>query len=237
VELPGLWSLIATREAGPWRVKLAVSEYQINNNPPSLLPLYDGLGRIAAVAAAKNMPAISREAADLRKNLTLKDSRKRFVALGVAYDDDVWTGQAELSHSTVNKEIGGGHDQGYLVVGRRLQNWTPYVMAAFSKPTNPVRQSQEDWTPLGQEAVGLHQTALRVANNTTRIDQKTLSIGTRWDISDRAALKLQWDRSWINNNGYFSYNNGFFSRYAERSTLVDIDGQINLWTVSVDFIF
>jgi hypothetical protein len=105
-----------------------------------------------------------------------------------------------------------------------------------------VRQSQVDWTPLEEEvglqaAVGLHQTALRVANNTTRIDQKTLSIGTRWDISDRAALKLQWDRSWINNNGYFSYNNGFFARYAERSTLVDIDGQINLWTVSVDFIF
>lgn len=227
VDLPELWSLVLSREAGPWRLKLGVSEYRIGNDPFNLPPLFDGLEQIAAGARTAGRTDIANEALDLRKNLAFKDSRKRSYALGAAYDDGVWTGQAEYSHTTVNQDMGGAHDHAYMVVGRRFGDWTPFVMTGIVEPRKPIRAAWSDWSAISQG--DLQQTALRIANNTTRFDQKTLSLGIRWDFEERAALKLQWDRTWIEKNGYFTW-------FAARP-LVDTDTRIDLWTVSLDFLF
>jgi hypothetical protein len=224
VDLPELWSLVVTRQAGPWRMTLGVSEYRIGNNPFNLTQLLSGLEQVAAAAAPMGKTAIANDAMDMRKNLSFKGTRKRLYALGAAYDDGVWTGQAEYSHTTVNQDMGGAHDHAYMVLGRRFGDWTPFVMAGIVEPKKPIRTAWSDWSEIGQ--AGLQQTALQVANKTTRFDQKTLSLGTRWDFNERAALKLQWDRSWIENSGYLIW-------YSPSS----MDSRVDLWTISLDFIF
>lgn len=37
--------------------------------------------------------------------------------------------------------------------------------------------------------------------NAVHIDQNTVSLGTRWDLHPKMALKAQWDNTWLRKNG------------------------------------
>jgi len=60
-----------------------------------------------------------------------------------------------------------------------------------------------------------------------RIDQHTASLGVRWDFSNTAALKLQWDHSWVNGSGWGLWP----SANPPKS------GAVNVFTTTVDWVF
>lgn len=189
-----LLGLSASRQSGFWRIKAAYSQFTVGSEAPALSPLHAGLDQLAAAGIA----ALSPEAAELRKNLSFKDARITYTTVGAAYDSGTWLAQAELGHTTANAEVIPHGNMAYLGVGRRLGDWTPYLLLSTSRPGHDLRKAANDWGALNAT---LRDPALFTLN-TTRIEQNTVALGTRWDFHRQAALKLQWTSTLIKPSGY-----------------------------------
>lgn len=217
-----LWSLSAQREAGPWRLKAGFSGFVSGAEVPNLEPLYAGLDQIAAVP----IPGIASEAASLRNEMRFGDVRLRYASLGVAYDDGNWLMQMELGRTWTETAMTAPGWNGYGVIGRRIQAWTPYVMLSASRPQDNVLAPQNDWSVIGQRP--FQRMAYQIVNS-SRADQTTLAIGARWDIHPRAALKFQWEHTRVEPMGY--------AQWFRSLDVFERSSQVNLYTVSMDFLF
>lgn len=189
-----LLSLSATRQTDVWRIKAAYSHFTIGSEVPAFAPLHQGLDLVAAAG----VPAVSAEAAELRRQISFRDAGISYATLGAAYDDGVWLGQAEIGHSAATADVVPNAKMAYFGVGRRIGAWTPHLLLSTSRPNNEVRPATASWGALDAT---LRDPALYVLN-TTRIEQTTLSLGARWDFHRRSALKLQWDRTVVKPSGY-----------------------------------
>jgi hypothetical protein len=222
-----LWSVSLQREAGPWKLKAALSGFTSSKEVEALSSLHAGLQQIAGLA----IPGISGEAAYLSEQSRFKDIALRYFSLGAAYDDGTWFGQAELSSVRTENTFVPQTDNGYAVIGRRFGTWSPFVMLGMSRPDRKLLKPTNDWSPLGAGAAGLQATTYQQIVNSTRFDQETLSLGTRWDVHPRAAIKLQWDHTKVNGDGYAAWfrTPGYLPR--------DRSSSVNLFTISMDFVF
>lgn len=217
-----LWSLSLSRQAGPWRLQAGLSGFRSTAEAAPLADLHAGLDQLAAL----NLPGISDEAAQLRGETAFRNARIRYFTLGAAYDDGQWLAQAELGYSATNKAIAPSSRTGYVALARRLGEFTPYAMFSISRPDKSALTPINDWGGIGQAA--FQQTVYHVANS-TRQDQETLSLGSRWDFNSQAALKVQWDHSRIHPLGY-----ALWFRSPETNARAS---SVNLFTVSLDFVF
>lgn len=217
-----LWSLALSHQRGPWRLQAGLSGFRSRDEASPLATLHNGLDQLAAL----NLPGISAEAAQLRRDTSFGGSRIRYYTLGAAYDDGTWLVQSELGYSQTSAAIVTASRSGYLAVGRRFGDWLPYLLLSASRPDKSALTAGSDWATIGQ--AGFQAIAYSVANS-TRQDQETLSLGGRWDFDSRAALKLQWDRSRIHPQGYALWFRSLESN--ARSSTVD------LFTLSLDFVF
>lgn len=220
-----VWSLSLQREEGPWRLKAGLSSFISAKEVESLAQFHAGLKEIAGLG----IPGISSEAAHLRHESSFKGVRLHYASLGAAYDDGLWFGQAELGSVRTTKTFVPQTNNGYAVIGRRFGTWSPFVMLGVSRPDRKLLEPVNDWSPLGAAATGLQDIAYQQIINSTRFDQDTLSLGTRWDFHERAALKLQLDHTRIHPRGYAAW---FRSR-----PLLERSSNVNLLTLSLDFIF
>jgi len=213
-----IYSLTLTHETGSWRFKTGYSYYKINNEPAVLKGLHDNL-----LEQVSNL-TIGDEAASLLQNSKFSDASKQFMSLGAAYDDGVWLGQAEFGLSQTSNIIYSPIKSAYFVLGRRIGNFTPYVLLSAVRPRAHLVEPINNW---GARS-GLQQQAVYLVNS-TRMDQESVSLGVRWDFHDQAALKLQWTNSHINKNGY--------SYWYRDIPLYNQDTRINLLSASLDFAF
>ncbi len=217
-----LWSLSLSHQVGAWQLKAGLSGFHSTKEASPLNQLHSGLEQIATL----NIAGISNEAACLRQETSFKDVRIRYYTLGAAYDDGRWLLQGELGYSTTTNAIAPSSRTGYLALGRRLGDFTPFAMISASRPDKSALSPTNNWSAIGQ--ADFQNTVYRVANS-TRQDQETLSLGTRWDFNSRAALKMQWDHSRIHPQGY-----SLWFRSPE-SNLRTTD--VNLFSVNLDFVF
>lgn len=222
-----LLNLTVSRQSGPWQLKAGYSRFTSINEVSSggLIALQNGMNAIA-LATAGAAPAISSEAMDLHQQLSFKNARITYFTLGASFDDGHWLVQGELARTTSSHEIVPHGSMGYGVLGHRFGNWMPFAAISASRPENSLRTAVQDWRVIGQASV--QTTALTVLNS-TRMDQKTVSLGTRWDFHNQAALKLQWDSMRIAANGY-----GLVFKDA---ALEGRSSRMNQLTMTLDFIF
>lgn len=221
-KVDNLWSLSVSHQAGPWRFKTGISGFRSIVEAAPLAGLHTGLDQLAALA----IPGISHEAATLRREISFKGARIRYYTLGAAYDDGRWIAQAELGYSDSSRTIAPSSRTAYMAIGRRFGDLTPYLLLSASRPDKSKLGAEHDWAVINQ--AGTQAVAYSVANS-TRQDQETLSLGTRWDFDSRAALKLQWDHSRIHPQGY-----ALWFRSPQTNAR---DSKVNLFTVSLDFVF
>jgi hypothetical protein len=223
-----LFILSAQREAGPWRLKAGYAFLHVNNEVGALALLHTELDKVAGL----NLPQISAEAASLRANAGFYDASKHFLSFGAAYDDGEWLGQAEVGMSKTDTAALNASRLAYVVLGRRVGNFTPFALLATSRPNISLVTPINDWgriSPASASALrGLQNSAVYVANS-TRMDQESLSLGVRWDFHDQAAFKLQWSSSHIHQQGY-----GIWARAPH---INDQDSRVNSLSASLDFVF
>lgn len=218
--------LTVQAEHGPWQFKAGYSIFTAGSQPDNFTPLNNALANIVAGAP---FPAVQGEAASLNSDLWLRGATVRYRSLGTAYDDGTWLMQGELAHISSQSRLLPAGKSGYLTLGRRFGSLTPYVSLARFKPERDAAVPVNDWSLLGADAVAA-QTAAVAAFNNFRIDQRTVTLGLRWDLGSRTALKLQWDRSHIGGRGYGLW---------QVNNLIDgtDSKQVDVLSVSLDFVF
>ncbi|MBK1717153.1 hypothetical protein CKO27_05730 [Thiocystis violacea] len=146
--------------------------------------------------------------------LRVKDHWSHFNSFGIVYDEGPLQTQLMLSKTFAEHATFEDTWAGYFILGYRVQDWTPFVglSAAKSSPkdlNNPI----PGYTDAYQAYF--------------RTDQRTLFLGARWDFRENMALKAQVDIIRGSPDSTFLY----------RWETSEWDGSMNLFSLSLDFVF
>jgi len=212
-----------------------------------------GIGGPASAAAAQSALDQLAQVNDL---LYPEDVQASFTGIGLAYDQDNWVGSLEYTKRKTKSYISDTTGW-YTTVGYRIDKFTPYL--GFSKiksdrrSTNPVTptalKSAALITNSGgssspyydgatkadggmlQEYVGINQVL-----GTQKQDEKTITLGVRWDATSSMAVKAQFDRvrKPADSNGMFLIAD---PAQASAQAFQNESRSVNVLTLSVDFVF
>jgi hypothetical protein len=224
LETDGLFSVTLSRHDGPLSLKAGYSQFTLQNEAPPFYDFHQGLESMAS-ATQQTFPDISSEASYLRQHIAFKNNTIRYLTLGGRYDNGIWVAQAELSHTKSDTNIMPHGNMGYLSLGRRMGDWTPYILFSFFRPTNDIYRKTSDWSAIGQQSF---QDQAVYLINSMRTDQETYSAGVRWDFHNQAAVKIQWDHCRIKPYYGLWYKPIDASYHSSR---------INLLTFCLEFVF
>ncbi len=175
--------------------------------------------------------------------MDLNGSYCDYFSLGVAYDDNSWIIQSELSQYRFEKALGLTYNSGYISVGYRWKNFVPFI--SYSKlynsigfiPFSEYKKNKENIALLTPEML---QALVDLGSLNRDVDahQDTLSLGLRWNIGNNYALKLQWDHNWIKKANANSVGQGQTILWETDPTIkIDKDQEVNVFSVSFDFFF
>jgi len=148
-----------------------------------------------------------------------------YSALGGAYDDGVWLGQAEVSYIHTNTPLYPSQISGYLSLGRRINKFTFYALGGFAKAINNNINIPPPTFVNAEIANG--ERVANLALKHSGVDEKSFSLGVRWDFRANMALKTQWSHVWLGQ----SVDNWWQPDAGINSATV------NVWSVGIDFIF
>ena len=169
----------------------------------------DALDQLSRLPALAPTPT----GADLR-NLhdtaaqVMKTASATFLSLGAIYDDGgPWLAAMEAIGSRSGRDYGDVR-LGFASLGRRFGAVTSFVSVGTGRFTGRFA-ARADWGPDLTAALGPQMAAMTIPllSQMDRdlqggiMDQRSLSLGLRWDLHPRAALKLQHDRYWVSRRG------------------------------------
>lgn len=183
--------------------------------------------------AAMPLQPVGAEAALLRSKLPRDGPSMRYVALGLSYESGPWAWHAEGSQ-VVNRPTGDRTRHGWAGASRRWGDFTLFTTvgraSSAGSPLAPPTQWAAALTPLlgpvaAAQAQGLG-TATTAMLNLSRLDQRSVALGARWDFHPRMALKIQHDRVKVSNHGGLLWGNA-----SGRPNRGDVT------TMTVDFVF
>ena len=157
------------------------------------------------------------------------DKLGTFIGVGAMYDPGRWFALGEWGHDDFHSAL-GSNTAWYVSGGYRLPKVTPYL--TYSKVSVNSNTSDPGLTlsTLPPFLVGA-ATGLNAALNATLAtvaDQKTMSVGARWDFIKNVDLKVQYDHTRLG--------------AGSSSTLINIQpdfvpgGTVNLFSLAIDFV-
>lgn len=207
-------------EYGNWTARLGYSYSKNNDELSALNPLLNTLNSEA-------INTVWPGAQGLAQRIATKNRVAHFNAIGLAYDDGIWLAQMEVSY--VNSDIASYPSVagGYLSAGRRFGKVTLYSLLGLSKSLNKRITLSNPLIALPALSQ-LHSAADQLLNG-NGVDEKSLSLGLRWDVGEHIALKTQWSYYWLGQNG-----TALWRTPASGGPTPDA---VNVWSVGMDFVF
>ncbi|MBB1441143.1 hypothetical protein H5202_21360 [Shewanella sp. SG41-4] len=151
--------------------------------------------------------------------LELDDDKGSFVGVGASYDNGEVIAITEWTRSEIDNAY-PDIDSGYLTLGYRIKEFTPYATVAYTKT-----QDNDERLPLSQAAA-----IQMVAFNAERM---AYSIGLRWDAIDNVAIKF--DVTYADDFGDTS--GGFLGNNFDSSTGKFTYDDTLIYTVKFDAVF
>jgi hypothetical protein len=153
-----------------------------------------------------------------------------FFAIGASYDPGKWFVLGEWGHVDTHSILGASTGW-YGTGGYRFGKFTPYatygsVQADSNRSDQGLSLSGLPPNLIGP-AIGLNA-ALNSTLSAVAV-QRTISIGTRWDFTKRAAFKVQFDR--------VDLGAGSQGILVNAQPSFKPGGSLNVFSVSVDFVF
>lgn len=221
------FGITASREEAGFLIRASLTSATIKKSNQNLTPLLDALARTAQLP----VPTVAGEAQTLRDRLDLTGARVTYSNLGASYDRGDWVFGAEFTRAAGHPLL--NYSAGYVSVGRRVGKFT--IFSGFGRIRSPERALESPtWdvalTPLfGPDAANQIQavgSGAVMASNLAIVNQQTTSLGARWDLHPRAALKLQWDHTKIERNGGRLWSNP-----------TSDPARADIFTVLLDFVF
>ena len=141
-----------------------------------------------------------------------------FASIGYTYDPGSWFARGEVTRTTGEANVLGKTTNLFVSAGKRIGEFTPYATYGKVRMDSPTSIGAAD-------PIGVINGALAASNE----GRQSLTIGSRWDFRDSAALKLEFarvDAESGSNGGLVNLQPGF-----QRG------GSYNLASASIDFVF
>ncbi|MGE5451663.1 MAG: hypothetical protein ACM3VZ_07445 [Acidobacteriota bacterium] len=192
-------------------------------------------GAAALAAAYAGVPSTAQQYMDVYNALTAKDKDATFTGVGFSYDEGSWVASGEWTRRKTKTYIADTTGISALV-GYRFGSVTPFV--GYSKLKTDHRHSSvapvASGTTSPQAQVYLGS---RFVMDTQKVDEKTASIGARWDVRSNVALKAQFDRisKPADSSGLFLIPMN--TAIATGNSWVNNARKVNILSVSMDFVF
>ena len=218
-----------TRQSGALTLKASFARTDTSvGTSPELEMLESALLGVAQLPVGE----VAESARNLYQGL-LPQGIARYMGLGAEYDTGVWLTTAELSRTSVGRGATSGL-RSHASLGRRFGPVTLYAAAGISQPRRASPRVRGDWvvslTPyLGSAdamAAALAGAYAEAYATDARYDQESASVGLRWDVFDRVALKTQFDHVRVESGGAGQWRHN-----------TNEPGHVNLLSVAVDWVF
>lgn len=197
------------------RGTLAVARGQVDASDPTrqAVALLDQWTRLPTLA---NTPT-GQDMRDLRDTALegLRTGDVAYVSLGATFDDGgPWVAAVELVGSASQRSYGDVR-LGFASLGHRFGPFTPFAAVGAGRSTGRFA-ARADWSAdlvpaLGPQLAGPAMALMAGMDRDLKgatLDQRSLSLGLRWDFHARAALKLQHDRYWVGRRGSLTWTHG-----------------------------
>ena len=191
-----------SREEGGLLLRASFAHTRVDIDRTNTQPALDGLAQLAALP----IPTIANQAKVLRERLGADGGRGTFWELGLRYELADWQWSAEFVRISADPLIELAMASATL--GHRMGDWTPYVGYGQVRDLQgvlPLPAWQATLAPVigpaGAAQAQMLGNAVTASLNGSRFQQSAWSLGARWDFHPQAALKLQWDRIRVSENG------------------------------------
>ena len=203
---------------GDWTSRLSYSQFEVTHDSSDL-----NLLRQTLTNPAVNLvwPGVQSLAPRIQTIGTIA----RFSEIGAAYDDGIWLAQAEASYIDTDSPFFPSMASGYFSLGRRFSSLTLYGLLGIGKSLNSKTNIPQLLFPDPNLVVAQKSLDQALNNN---IDEKSLSLGLRWDFSTNMALKLQWSHFWLGRNGTQNWITNPQQSAPE---------EVNVFSTGIDFVF
>ncbi|MDE2401406.1 MAG: hypothetical protein KGL90_07045 [Burkholderiales bacterium] len=197
-------------------------------------------------------------AGQVNQSVVLQGKNISFTGFGMTYDQDNWVINAEYTKRRVEQFISSTTGW-YGNVGYRVGKFTPFVglsrLSVDRANSNAVNGAPISAGTLAALQAGLpgtlaQYTAALQANggaaqvqsgvqtllDTQKLAQRTVTLGTRWDITSNVDLKFQWDHVTKPADSYGL----FFTQdptTAEAKSFLNSKRRVNVLSLAVDVVF
>lgn len=198
---------------------------------------YAAFGGAAAAAAAAARNLGGQITAATNAAVVTNDKDISFLGFGASYDQDNWIITGEYTKRRSNSFIADTTGW-YTNVGYRVGKFTPYL--GFSRLTvNSANVTQTTVTPLSptfQPVADIANSGIKGLLDVQKLAQRTITVGSRWDVMPNVALKVQWDQihkpadSW----GLFFTPD---PAVASAQSFLNERRRVNVLSVSMDVVF
>ncbi len=171
-----------------WNLRFGTASVKVSNEFP--VGQFDIFGTLRGTAQAlvPTNPSLASSLNTLASDLSLSGKRVTFTSLEMAYEDGPLRTQMALSHYGADSLVFSPANAGYLSVGYRYGQFTPY--AVFSAVKSKRSHRADD---LAGQGVDPLVSMVNFMMSTGLQSQRTLSLGTRYDLMSNVALKFQVD--------------------------------------------
>lgn len=252
------YGLVLEYEYADWRFRFNHTQVEVNTAPSSNNQLHVALEKLkkgidealslippGTLPVAVDQQALVAEVADLDESFSIVGKLVNYTAVGVSFDQGTWLIQSELGQVDSNSRGIPTLRTGYLSVARRIHTHTPYLAFSLSHADRVMVNTPvlNDLLPqLEQFGQSIQQTQLvelaqggyaildgiAESRNFYVARQKNLALGWRWEVTDYAALKLQWDHTWLDEQA---------DTFWLRNTSERPEASINIVSVTLSGVF
>lgn len=225
LESKGLWGVTIGREQGPLKLLVGYSTFKLVNDYTGSSDWKQATRGFAAVPGNP----YGADALVLLNDFSLQGKRVNFASASAAYDDGNWMAQGEIGRLAVESKAFPQGTQAYLSVGHHFGKFLPFAIAGTFRSSEAIK-AKGNWGVFGADA-GALQADLINSLNALRVDNDTYGLGMRWDFDSRVALKAQWSRMHMRENGWGGW---YFDKTTKANTGA---ANVDIASVTLDFVF
>lgn len=192
-----------------WLFRAGYTSVRLKNELPIFVPLLESLRSTGSPTAAS-----------LADDLSFAGKSIQIMSAGVVYEHGPWQAQLMFNRLASDTLAYPRKDSGYLLVGYRSGQWTPFV-------TLSATRSEESQRGTGFPTPNPLDDAVSASLASSQSRQRTASIGVRYDFMRNADLKIQLDQIRVFDNAAFLW----------RNVQPGWDGRATVFSVALDFVF
>jgi hypothetical protein len=228
VSITPVFAGVVSAEVAGLLLRATLAHARVSLGP---MPGKDLLRQGLAQASFLPIRQIASQARSLSAGLDPDSGSTTYFALGASYEAGDWFASGEAAQINSALSYAAVHTA-YLSLGRHIQDMTLFAMAglARSRHTPPgAPQWVAQLTPVVGPSIAQQLQALGTAaadSVDSTVDQRSLSLGSRYDLNAQVDLKFQWDHFWVGANGSSEWGVRTFD-----------PGHADLLSITMDFVF